>query len=158
MIQRTLNGEQAIWLEVNECHKGALALMDRHYSRKTPGADHMGGPGEKLILITPNNDAVFGWKRTKPQYRYDGLDGIECFIFRNEGPLLSSKLILLAEEWAHEKWPGALLFTYVQPKKIKSTNPGHCFIMAGWEKIGVSKTQKFVLLTKNGESSTRTAR
>ncbi len=97
----------------------------------------MGGPGEKLILITPDNDAVFGWR--KIVFRLDKQDGIECFIFRNEGPILSSYLILLAETFAREKWPGERLFTYVNGGKIRSTNPGHCFLMAGWQRCGKSK-------------------
>lgn len=37
-----------------------------------------------------------------------------------------------------KKWPGERFYTYVNPKKVKSTNPGYCFMAAGWKKCGMT--------------------
>ena len=35
---------------------------------------------------------------------------------------------------AWERWPGERLFTYVDPNKVRSFNPGYCFLRAGWDR------------------------
>ena len=44
------------------------------------------------------------------------------------------------------RWPGERLYTYVNPKRIKSDNPGYCFKIAGWKVCGVTKVNKLVIL------------
>jgi hypothetical protein len=119
----------------------AQKLADRHYSRKTPGSrSGFVGPGEKLVLLAADGRALFVWLHSDPRLRGDKINGINCTIFRNEGPYLSSELILEAERHAREKWPSLKLFTYVNPKKIKNKGkPGYCFIKAGWNQAGISK-------------------
>ena len=125
------------WYEVAETNKTARALANRHYSRVTPGHPLFVGPGEdRMILLSSDDMALFVWRKTR--FRHDGQDGIECSIFRNEGDELSSDLIREACILAWERWPGTRLFSYVNGKKIRSTNPGHCFMMAGWRKEGKS--------------------
>jgi hypothetical protein len=68
--------------------------------------------------------------------------------FRNEGNTLSSKLILDAEEIAWRRWPGQRLYTYVNPRGIRSNNPGACYKAAGWRRCGVTKWNKLVILEK----------
>ena len=68
----------------------------------------------------------------------DGQPGVYCPVFRNEGPVRSSDLIRAAMELAWFRWPGERLFTYVDPGLVRSTNPGYCFLMAGWRKCGRS--------------------
>jgi hypothetical protein len=94
--------------------------------------------------MTPDKLALFVWRRNR--YRWDGQKGVECTIFRNEGPHLSSELIGDAVELARMKWLDERLFTYVDPKAIKSTDPGHCFKMAGWRKAGRNKSGRLVVL------------
>ena len=132
------------WYEVAESNKTARALADRHYSRVTPGHPLFVGPGEeRMILLSSDDKALFVWRKTK--YRHDGQEGIECSIFRNEGDRLSSDLIKGAEDLARERWPEARLFTYVNRIRIRSTNPGYCFIKAGWKKCGISLKGLIVL-------------
>ena len=69
-------------------------------------------------------------------------------IGRNEGQRLSSELILEAEALAWSKWPGERFYTYVDPRKIKSKNPGFCFLKAGWRKCGITKVNKLLILEK----------
>lgn len=131
------------WKEVLDGHPVGCQLADRHYSRKTKGAPLFVGPGKKLVLITPNYKALFVWR--KCEYRLDNQKGVECTIFRNESDILSSELIKEACLWAWQKWPGARLFTYVNTEKVKSSNPGYCFLMAGWKKCGTNKTGQLLL-------------
>src|SRR5262249_10124142 len=138
-------------------HKASLAaclLADRHYSRRKVGAPQMMPPGQTLVLLTPNEDAVFGWWRPHPRSglaAMNGLAGWTCTIFRNEGSALSSDLVLQAEVELinrHDCGPDGFL-TYVFDAKVKSTNPGFCFQMAGWRKIGRSADDRKSLLQKD---------
>ena len=97
------------------------------------------------MLLTPGCDALFGWQHSTIA-RKDGQAGVLCSVFRNEGQVLSSLLIKEACEWAWAKWPGERLFTYVNPAKIRSTNPGYCFLLAGWERCGCNRSGELVVL------------
>ena len=135
-MQTGLNKEIK-WYQVHESNKIARAFADRHYSRKTVGHPLFVGPGEeRMILLSYNDTALFVWRKSR--YRHDGQEGIECSIFRNEGDELSSNLIREACILAWERWPKTRLFTYVNKVRIRSTNPGYCFIKAGWKKCGIS--------------------
>jgi len=65
-------------------------------------------------------------------------------LFRNETSYLSSDLIREAVQWAEDDWgPAPLGFdTYVWPDRLRSTNPGYCYLMAGWSKGACSKDGK----------------
>ena len=146
-----LYGEKTTWLSVSDHNLELRALADRHYSRKTKGAEKYIGPGEYLALITPEGKAGFIWRKTKFELRKDNQRGIECTLFRNEAQelYLSSYLILEAEKLALQKWPETKrFFTYVNPAKIKSTYPGFTFIKAGYKKVGLNKSRKLVILAK----------
>jgi hypothetical protein len=126
-------------------------MADRHYSRRTVGSPQFMPPGETVVLLSQAADAVFGWWRPHPDsgiVAMNGLDGWTCTIFRNEGPLQSSALILAAEDALLAKGvtigPDGLI-TYVWDKKIKSVNPGYCFKCAGWRVTGRSADGKKTL-------------
>lgn len=44
-----------------------------------------------------------------------------------------------ADQIADCLWPNSRHYTYVDPKKIASKNPGFCFLMAGWRRCGNTK-------------------
>jgi len=139
----------ATWIEVRDGNLSGRSLFHRHYSYR-PYADGRDpalfvGPGEKMVLLTPDARALFVWRKF---ISGDGQEGVNCAIFRNENAGLSSDLIREAERFAWERWPGMRLFTYVNPRRIRSTNPGYCFLMAGWRKCGVTKHNKFLILEK----------
>ena len=123
----------------------ATALYERHYSavnlkaRKRTDDKRIAGMGEKMILLTVDCKALFGWRKFTRGPDLAGQTGVCCFVFRNEGPHLSSDLILEAEKLAWRKWPGERLFTYINSKRVKSVNPGYCFKMAGWTNCGQTK-------------------
>lgn len=132
------------WMQTIDGDGFARLLADRHYSRKSKGANLFVGPGEKMVLVTLNYDALFVWRLAR--LREDNQKGIECSLFRNESNILSSELIKEAMSWAWKRWPGQRLFTYVADKKIRSVNPGCCFKKAGWRKCGRNKSGKLTIL------------
>lgn len=134
------------WFAVRDGDDMVRALMHRHYSRRNYRDGRKPklfvGPGEKMVLATTDGLAAFIWRKFKSD---DNQQGINCAMFRNEGPHLSSSLILEAEQLAWQRWPGERLYTYVNPRKIRSTNPGYCFKLAGWRKCGESKGGLIIL-------------
>jgi hypothetical protein len=132
------------WLTVKDGDPGAFDIMRRHYTfhpyrdnRRLVGRNRrlFVGPGGKMVLVTIDFRALFVWRKFISD---DGQEGVNCAMFRNESSILSSSLILAAEAMAWLRWPGERLYTYVNPRKIRSTNPGFCFIKAGWRKCGAS--------------------
>jgi len=115
------------------------ALADRHYSRRTVGARQFCYAGRKLVLRDTRGDVLFVWMWPFDEMRMDGQTGYNCAIFRNESARRSSAIILEAEDAAIKKWGPNRLYTYVDGRKIRSTNPGFCFQSAGWRKAGKSK-------------------
>ncbi len=145
----SLFDEPVYWVISRDMNPIAQKLADRHYSRENPGSKKgFIGPGEKIVLLSSDGNALFAWLRQDPELRLDHIDGVNCTIFRNEGPVLSSKLILEAEKFAHDRWPGLKLFTYVSKEKVKSKNPGWCFMKAGWKSAGENKSGELRLLIK----------
>lgn len=137
------------WYAVKDGEPMARDLFNRHYSRhfykdgRRPKL--FVGPGQKMVLLTTDGLALFVWKKFVDA---SGQQGVNCAIFRNESSALSSELILEAERLAWGKWPGERLYTYVNPKKVKSKNPGYCFKMAGWKMCGVTKVNKLIIFEK----------
>ena len=67
----------------------------------------------------------------------DTLDAWRCTAFRNEGPALSSVLIVAAVELTARTWgtaPPDGWVTYVDRTRVRSTNPGYCYLRAGWRR------------------------
>lgn len=118
-----------------------LALFERHYScrplRSGRVRTQFAGPGEKLVLVTARGDAMLVW--LKQRYRMDRQNGVCCAVFRNEGRCLSSALVRSGMNLAWRRWPGERLFTYVDAGRVRSRNPGYCFLRAGWRRCGRSK-------------------
>lgn len=130
-----------LWRVARDGDPVALDLHSRHYSRRefSDGRTRLliAGPGEKFVLISHDDRALFVWRRFVSM---DRQDGICCSVFRNESPALSSDLIREADALADERWPHAPRhYTYVAPRRIRSTNPGYCFLRAGWRRCGLTK-------------------
>jgi hypothetical protein len=120
-------------------------LADRHYSRRTVGARQFLYSGRKIVIRDALGLVLFGWMFPDPDKRMDGQVGYNCAIFRNESQRRSSEIILECEQIALNKWGPNRVYTYVNPKKIRSANPGYCFKMAGWRKCGESKSGQHLL-------------
>lgn len=129
-----------IWHQTRDGDHSVRAVFNRHYSRRryADGRNPMlfVGPGEKMVLRTADGTAIFIWRRFVDLRNEDG---INCAAFRNEGSRRSSELIREADRLADRRWPGQRHYTYVNPGRIASTNPGYCFQMAGWRRCGRTK-------------------
>src|SRR5205814_6112654 len=102
--------------------------------------------GRKIVLRNTEGTVLFVWMWTRLEMRMDGQIGFNCAIFRNESDRRSSDIILEAERFAFEKWGKNRMYTYVDPMKIKSNNPGYCYKIAGWKFSGISKGGKHLLI------------
>lgn len=98
------------------------------------------------MLRDAAGDILFAWIWPEDSMRMDGQTGYNCAIFRNESMRQSSDIILEAESLAFDKWGPNRLYTYVDPSKIKSVNPGYCYKMAGWIQQGFTKSGKVLLI------------
>jgi hypothetical protein len=101
------------------------------------------GPGEKMVLMTTDGLAVIAWRKFIDK---SGQKGVNNCIFQNNSSLLSSSLLLEAEQLAWSRWPGERLYTYVNPRKV-SVNPGYCYKMAGWTLVRDAETGTVAHLT-----------
>lgn len=123
-----------------------LALYERHYScydyKDGRRRSQFIGPGETITLRTNAGDALFVWRKFIDD---SGQKGINCAVFRNESEHLSSELIRQADKIADHVWPSCRHYTYVRAKDVRSSNPGFCFIAAGWRKCGMTKSGLIVL-------------
>lgn len=139
------------WWITKDGDRTCFGLYLRHYSsHKRPAGKRQRqfvGPGEHIVLRTRAGDAVFVWRKhfdkTVPRQ-----EGVECSLFRNEGPIQSSDLIRQADAIADLCWPGLRHYTKVGAAHIRSSNPGFCFIAAGWRRCGVTQERKLHILER----------
>lgn len=140
------------WIEVKDGNDTARAIFDRHYSRYVYADGRKPllfmGPGEKMVLLTANADAVCAWRKF---ISGDGQQGVNCAIFRREGGQVASDALCQARALAWSRWPGERLYTYVDPRGVKPTwragRPtwGHCFYQDGWVFEGLTKKRLHIL-------------
>lgn len=141
------------WMEVLDGNDTARAIFHRHYSHR-PYADGrkpklIVGPGEKLLLLSADADALCAWRKEK--HRFDGQEGVNCAIYRREGGDMASVQLRSAMTSAWQRWPGERLFTFIDHRKVRPTivrgHPvwGFCFYKAGWRYAGLTKTGKHIL-------------
>jgi hypothetical protein len=138
-----------LWWLTKDGDAACLELYNRHYSaydyKDGRKRKLFCGPGEKLVLRTWEGDACFVWRKFKDD---SGQEGINCAVFRNESTYLSSELIRQADAIADAVWPGERHYTYVNAERILSTNPGCCFIKAGWRKCGKTKVNRLLIFER----------
>ena len=125
-----------LWWLTKDGDKDLIDLYERHYScyHYADGRERklFSGPGQKIVLRTASGDAMFVWRSFIDG---SGECGINCAVFRNEGPHKSSDLIRQADAIADRIWPCRRHYTYVGQDSISSTNPGFCFLAAGWKRL-----------------------
>jgi hypothetical protein len=137
------------WTEVRDGNLNGVNLFSRHYSKlnyRSKAPTRFVGPGRRMVLLSSCARALFVWRLFDSKDPTAGADDINCAIFRNEGAGRSSDLILDAMNLAFAKWGRRRLYTYVNPKKVCSSNPGYCFLMAGWRRCGVTKSRNLIVL------------
>lgn len=147
-----LKGREPVWELTKDGDRDCLELYQRHYSayRYADGRERklFVGPGEKIVLRTPDGDACFVWRRFIDD---SGQRGVNCAFFRNESAHLSSELIRQADAVADCVWPGERHYTYVDSTAIRSINPGFCFKRAGWRDCGRTKGGLHILEREPGD-------
>lgn len=144
---------QADWWLTKDGDLDCLDLYERHYSRYLYADGRKRrlfvGPGEKWVFRLADGRGVFVWRlfvddcidaRTGEKQ-----DGINCAVFRNESAARSSDLIRQADAIADCIWPHRRHYTYVDRAKVRSTNPGFCFLAAGWRRCGLTKSGLLIL-------------
>lgn len=136
-----------LWWVTKDGDAACLALYERHYSayRYRDGRVRklFCGPGEKIVLRTEAGDAMFVWRKFID--KCPGQHGINCAVFRNESKTRSSDLIRAADAIADCIWPHSRHYTYVNGEAVASSNPGFCFLAAGWRRSGRTASGLFVL-------------
>jgi hypothetical protein len=142
-------GWPMIWQLSHRADVEVLPLVDRHYSRQKPGSPQFAPPGRCIVLKAKEDGivkAVWGSSWPFAQYVKHAWAGAwQCFIFRNEGPWLSSGLITQAVaatravamssgSWEWGRIPDLGMVTFVDADKTRpKPNPGWCYRKAGWK-------------------------
>ena len=128
-----------IWSPVSSCDPRVLALADRHYSRITPGSRKATGPGREVVLLHETGLALFVAKHQLPP---KGPRVFRCSICRNESEergswIVETGYIAACLEWVmrYGALPKERMRTEVDTRKVRSPNPGACFLIAGWKRI-----------------------
>ena len=126
-------------------------LADRHYNRQKVGAEGFVPPGRCLVLRTEACDAF--WVTSYPFAKYvlhQWAGAWVCSAFRNENPKnLSSQLVRKAVAATRVAWPTPELgmITFVDRNKTRpKKDPGYCYLMAGFKRVGKTKAQGLVAL------------
>jgi hypothetical protein len=93
------------------------------------------GASDRLVLTTHQSDALIIFRESRDEWLDPLLTGVQCTLFRNEGHFRCASLVREAvEEHVTKKWPHTRLFTLVQGRRIVASNPGRCFVAAGWRR------------------------
>jgi len=142
------NSEPLWWL-TKDGDKALLNLYEEHYSAYQYADRRVrrlfAGPGFKIVLRTLDGDAGFIWRKFIDR---SGQTGINCAFFRNKSGFKSSDLIRQADAIADLAWPSERHYTYVNAEKIRSNNPGYCFMVAGWQRLKQRTRNGLIILEK----------
>ena len=144
------------WWLTKDGDKSCLALYERHYSayqyKDGRKRYQFVGPGTTIVLRTFDASALFVWRKFIDD---SGEQGINCAVFRNESSILSSELLRQADAVADFCWPGERHYTTVNPKAIRSSNPGFCFLAAGWRRCKHRTKSGLTILERLAPSETK---
>lgn len=117
------------------------AIADRHYNRQRVGAAQFVPPGRCLVLEAPDCLWVTSWPLADyVQHAWAG--AWVNSTFRREGGPLASDLIRAAVAATRWRWPDVPelgMVTFIDAAKVRSTNPGFCYLAAGFRPAGRTK-------------------
>lgn len=136
------------WKHVHHLDIRARLLADRHYSRQNPGTREFCPPGNKIVLLGLNDDALWVSHRPDPaaaleKRRADGFDYWDNPYFRNESSgrasdMIREALAITVYIWGFEQLPPDGFHSFVDPRKVARVKfgkpePGRVFRLAGFE-------------------------
>jgi len=129
----------------------ALPLADRHYNRRKVGSPQFVPPGRNLVLLTEDATALWVTSWPKGEYVRHAWPGAWVnSLFRNEGPHLSSELVLeaVAASCAYFGAPPKQgMVTFVDPERTRhKRDPGRCYRKAGFVVAGETAKDGLVSL------------
>lgn len=130
------------WRLSDRADPAAVSIADRHYNRQKIGTPQFVPPGRCICLLTGDNRALWVTSWPFAEYVKHAWPGAWVnSLFRNEGAGLSSELIRDAVSVTRYFWttPPLGIVTFVDSSKIRSTNPGYCYLVAGFKRIGMTK-------------------
>lgn len=152
------------WKLVTRTDSRARMLADRHYSRKVKGHPEFCPPGNNIVLLGLNDDALWVSHRPDPwatlaMPRLDGFDYWDNPYFRNESGGIASEMIREAIAITLSIWQDILprdgFHSFVDSKQVKPTmrrgRPvyGWCFEKAGFylwpERTKSKKLLRYIL-------------
>lgn len=116
------------WKHVGLTDVRARLLADRHYSRQHPGTPCFTPPGNNIILLGLNDDALWVSHRPDPRAmlempRRDGFLYWDNPYFRNESGRVASELIIQALQVTMYLWQDEIprdgFHSFIDPKKVK---------------------------------------
>lgn len=173
-VSRPDQHPEVSWLLSSSSDRRALDVVDGsgpwlghgpHYSRRTPGSKTFTGVGQEIVLVTEDGSAVWAVVRQrtpsavgsggsrgrvgvadpKPRYVWRNM------LFRNLGSNRSSDLIVEATAMTYQLWlerygemPNERLRTEIDVRRVRSNNPGYCYLMAGWERGELKRGKRFL--------------
>jgi hypothetical protein len=143
------------WRVVKGSDQRALDLVDGlgqweghdpHYSRRASsvGSILFTGVGKDLVMVTKDGSAVWAVVYARVPNQRNEYSGEPRYLwrnmmFRNLGQFLSSDLVRAATIKTYQEWgekygelPNMHLRTEVKVSKVESSNPGYCYLRAGW--------------------------
>jgi hypothetical protein len=174
------------WLLSSSSDRAALDVVDGvgrfaghgpHYSRRTPGSRTFTGVGREVVLVHASGAAVWAcvYQKTPHARGVSGSRGRgevdtrarfiwRNMLFRNLGAGLSSALITSATEETYRQWiarygalPTERLRTEIGIAHVRSTNPGFCYLAAGWERDRIVRGKLYLFAPLRADQSQRTA-
>lgn len=146
------------WQLSHRFDRQALPIADRHYNRQKIGSPQFVPPGRCLVLLTPENTAL--WVTSWPFAEYVKHAWAGAWVnslFRNEAPseYLSSELIRKAVAATRAIWPDIPtlgMVTFINTQKVKRKRDwGRCYLKAGFRNVGMTKGGLVALQLKPSE-------
>ena len=143
---------------------GKFKRFGPHYSRRTPGSRTFTGVGQEIVLLHDSGRAVWAcvYQRV-PSPRGSGASrgrtGTTAptsyvwrnMMFCNRYAGIASELIREATVRTYEEWlirygslPSERLRTEVDINRVRSNEPGRCYVLAGWERGHVKRGKLFL--------------
>jgi hypothetical protein len=105
-------------------------------------------PGRCVVLRAVQADAL--WVTSWPRFAQHAWRGAWInSLFRNESVTLSSSLIRQAVAVTRALWPAVPplgMVTFVDPRCVRSRNPGYCYRCAGFRRVGSTRSRGLVVL------------